>query len=737
MFDGVARNVAGVQLPNSHGEIDSAPDLKFDNYTVMQDTAGSQIPVAEQEARNAGRPAPFWNLRWYDGDTTNQDPGIIAANATGWVEKLVADFSLDYNRLILQVMNENNIQQEHPDQPGSWDNFDSYVRMANWEFACMNYIRQANPRIKLGTLYLSPGHNEDQPGKVWDYKERLDKPGQGVYTIEQGLYRLVKNELPPELAPERDEEEVCVAFDIPEIRRNVEYADVLGTHFYWDRRDDGSAIGLYDWDPNSNWMARRFVRYHPFFPDTPIFISESNDNKGTNSDATRSQFIQEMVWYTNHLYQYSYIAGNTFFIWAIGTSHPNIYSEETISVFKEQDFPRVVFGVEAPPIEPVPPIIPPEPEETSGSYIETTRRLTPVENHGMHNIFFTVLDVNGRGKSGEVIRVEWPPNNPDGGTNLVTNSEGITDFVMYGENPEGLEAPPEGDYAVIFGGLKLVGFTARRWASDGDGNGYGHWSYEVIFRERQVEEVDFKDAVAHFIRGNFDSFDTRPIDVVVLHRAQGSLAGMDAWFNNPTSGVSAHYGVGLNGEIHQYVKDKDNAWHAGVTEATDTGYFTDKPRSSIIDGVGVSWNNYRSIGIELEGYVGELVPDVQLEAAARLTKDIKVRYNIKEVVAHSKLNKTRSDPGPTFDWTLFNLMVDGSSIVTEFDMLWAPYPFIPQFAIPKAWVASRVSGKDLGRPTTPEMDVVISNTPLVVQRFEKGTIVYFKTTGEVDIVYVT
>jgi hypothetical protein len=43
----------------------------------------------------------------------------------------------------------------------------------------------------------------------------------------------------------------------------------------------------------------------------------------------------------------------------------------------------------------------------------------------------------------------------------------------------------------------------------------------------------------------------------------GYLSGADSWFNNPSSRVSTHYGVGLNGEVHQYVYEDNIAWANG------------------------------------------------------------------------------------------------------------------------------------------------------------------------------
>jgi N-acetylmuramoyl-L-alanine amidase len=47
----------------------------------------------------------------------------------------------------------------------------------------------------------------------------------------------------------------------------------------------------------------------------------------------------------------------------------------------------------------------------------------------------------------------------------------------------------------------------------------------------------------------------------------GTLAGCDSWFQNPDSEVSAHYGISLAGEVHQYVGLDMAAWANGVLEA--------------------------------------------------------------------------------------------------------------------------------------------------------------------------
>lgn len=54
---------------------------------------------------------------------------------------------------------------------------------------------------------------------------------------------------------------------------------------------------------------------------------------------------------------------------------------------------------------------------------------------------------------------------------------------------------------------------------------------------------------------------------IVIHTAAGSLAGMDSWFANPASQVSAHFAVGLTGHVHQYVDLANAAWANGIVEA--------------------------------------------------------------------------------------------------------------------------------------------------------------------------
>ena len=109
--------------------------------------------------------------------------------------------------------------------------------------------------------------------------------------------------------------------------------------------------------------------------------------------------------------------------------------------------------------------------------------------------------------------------------------------------------------------------------------------------------------------GNFDT-SRATIDRVIIHTMVGTWQGAAARFDNPTAGVSAHYGVKLDGTYIHWLEEYNTAYHAG-----------DYPM------------NQRSIGIEHEdnwnGKPPEPTrPDVLYAASAKLVADICKFYNI-------------------------------------------------------------------------------------------------------------
>ena len=127
----------------------------------------------------------------------------------------------------------------------------------------------------------------------------------------------------------------------------------------------------------------------------------------------------------------------------------------------------------------------------------------------------------------------------------------------------------------------------------------------------------------------------RAVKLMVIHVQDGTQRGSIAWFKNPASNVSAHYLIGMDGEVVQMVDEADTAWQAG-----DFGV------------------NQTSIGIEHEGQPskGRWLPSAaQLAASAALVADICQRHGITPspdtIIPHSQINPAHRCPGPTWPWS--------------------------------------------------------------------------------------
>jgi N-acetyl-anhydromuramyl-L-alanine amidase AmpD len=104
---------------------------------------------------------------------------------------------------------------------------------------------------------------------------------------------------------------------------------------------------------------------------------------------------------------------------------------------------------------------------------------------------------------------------------------------------------------------------------------------------------------------------------IVIHIMQGSLTATDSWFRAAESKVSAHYGIGRTGEVHQYVAEGDTAYHAGRVK--DPTWSLIKP--------GINPNLY-TVGIEHEGMSGEAWPEALYDTSAALVAEAALRWAI-------------------------------------------------------------------------------------------------------------
>ena len=91
---------------------------------------------------------------------------------------------------------------------------------------------------------------------------------------------------------------------------------------------------------------------------------------------------------------------------------------------------------------------------------------------------------------------------------------------------------------------------------------------------------------------------------IVVHVTQGNnQAGVDGWFNNPAAIVSAHFSIGKDGAVHQYV-DTDQTAYAEM-----------------------NWNS-KAISIEHCGMSGDHLTDAQKKSLKPLLQWISGHYKI-------------------------------------------------------------------------------------------------------------
>lgn len=119
---------------------------------------------------------------------------------------------------------------------------------------------------------------------------------------------------------------------------------------------------------------------------------------------------------------------------------------------------------------------------------------------------------------------------------------------------------------------------------------------------------------------NFDT-NRKKIDRIVIHWMVGTLAAADAVFKKTTPGTSAHYGI-EDDIVHQYVKEENVAYHAGVYTM-----------------------NQRSIGIEHSADPNRPATNSTYSTSAQIVADVCKRYGIpldrEHILGHNQVKATQ------------------------------------------------------------------------------------------------
>jgi N-acetylmuramoyl-L-alanine amidase len=132
-------------------------------------------------------------------------------------------------------------------------------------------------------------------------------------------------------------------------------------------------------------------------------------------------------------------------------------------------------------------------------------------------------------------------------------------------------------------------------------------------------------------------------EAIVIHIMAGSLTGTDSWFASPVSSVSAHYGVGKNGEIHQYVQEEDTAFHAGTVDRPSWAGIKRTTAGQIVN------PNFYTLGIEHEGFPDDDWPAAQQAASVAVIAEMAARWGIpldrQHVIQHHEIRQSKPCPG--------------------------------------------------------------------------------------------
>ena len=137
------------------------------------------------------------------------------------------------------------------------------------------------------------------------------------------------------------------------------------------------------------------------------------------------------------------------------------------------------------------------------------------------------------------------------------------------------------------------------------------------------------------------------IDAVVIHLIDGSQAGADATFldNTLQNPRSAHYSVGKDGAVHQYVEERDTAFHCGrILNPTWAGLKK--------NAVGGHVNpNFYTIAIEHAGRPNDDWTDEMYAASGELLGGMCQKYpklktlTRSNLVMHREIRADKSCPG--------------------------------------------------------------------------------------------
>ncbi len=218
------------------------------------------------------------------------------------------------------------------------------------------------------------------------------------------------------------------------------------------------------------------------------------------------------------------------------------------------------------------------------------------------------------------------------------------------------------------------------------------------------------------IEANFDyGRNGHQVKAVVLHIAAGAMSAVFPTFNNPGRPASAHFCVGKDGRIEQYVSIDDTAYGNGLRWQggkwfTPTGKAVNPPWLDIVPGANP---NLYTISIEHDGQPQDRWTPEMHAANNRLLQWIGLQTGLKweahrTLIGHNELNPLDRPncPGPNVEWErIVNDANAGAASQQVLDMIAATANEVPKLPIhPESALFQFAQTNGLGCPQTREIE---------------------------------
>ena len=232
----------------------------------------------------------------------------------------------------------------------------------------------------------------------------------------------------------------------------------------------------------------------------------------------------------------------------------------------------------------------------------------------------------------------------------------------------------------------------------------------------------------------------KPTKGVVLHHSAGSTAVL------PRFGASWQWMVG-KAALYKDVPENQGAHHVGNEDRWRPWWVEDSPY--VISDV-----NWSAIGVEIvyAPQNGERPNNYQYRMLESLIADLVERYGDLPFVGHGDVDSGKMLTEPTYlDYARLGLTpldkaaggrfyrpiyepppegiaMSDQELAAVFSQIWnrTGIPFIPDFAIPKQYLAAYRAGVYLGVPISPEIG---ATDDVNYQEFERGVVTYRKSDG--------